>query len=195
MTEIRARDLIAELDEASLSRFHLRAVLASGMGFFTDAYDLFVIGVASALITKDWNLSSGHLALLNSTMLFAAFVGAFVFGRFADVIGRKHVYWLVAAITIVGALGSALAPSFWVLIAFRFVLGFGVGGDYPVSAVMVSEYANRKDRGKLVGMVFGTQALGLIVGPLIALALLGAGLSDDTVGASCSAWAPSRPRR
>src|SRR6478672_4039033 len=44
---------------------------------------------------------------------------------------------------------------------------------------MVSEYANRKDRGKLVGMVFGTQALGLIVGPLIALALLGSGVSDD----------------
>jgi len=102
-----------------------------------------------------------------------------VFGRFADVIGRKRVYWIVAAIMIAGALGSALSQSFWVLIAFRFVLGFGVGGDYPVSAVMVSEYANRKDRGKLVGMVFGTQALGLIVGPLIALALLGSGASDD----------------
>ena len=59
MTKVRAKDLIAALDEASLSRFHLRAVLASGMGFFTDAYDLFVIGIASALITKDWNLSSG----------------------------------------------------------------------------------------------------------------------------------------
>ena len=166
--------------EASLSRFHMRAVLASGMGFFTDAYDLFVIGVASALITNDWSLSSGRLALLNSTMLFAAFIGAFVFGRFADVIGRKRVYWIVAAIMIAGALGAALSPSYWVLIAFRFLLGFGVGGDYPVSAVMVSEYANRKDRGKLVGMVFGTQALGLIVGPLIALALLGAGASGDT---------------
>src|SRR6266446_1208650 len=149
------------------------------MGFFTDAYDLFVIGIASTLITNDWNLSSGKLALLNSTMLAAAFLGAFVFGRFADLAGRKRVYWMVAAIMIVGALGSALSPSYWVLIAFRFLLGFGVGGDYPVSAVLMSEYANRKDRGKLVGMVFGTQALGLIVGPLIALALLGAGTSDD----------------
>jgi PHS family inorganic phosphate transporter-like MFS transporter len=179
VAEMRSRDLIAALDEASLSRFHLRAVVASGMGFFTDAYDLFVIGVASALITKDWDLSSGKLALLNSTMLAAACLGAFVFGRFADVIGRKHVYWMVAAIMIAGALGSALSQSYWVLIGFRFLLGFGVGGDYPVSAVMVSEYANRKDRGKLVGMVFGTQALGLIVGPLIALALLGSGASDD----------------
>ena len=112
-------------------------------------------------------------------MLAAAFLGAFVFGRFADLVGRKRVYWMVAAIMVAGAVGSALSPSFWVLIAFRFLLGFGVGGDYPVSAVLMSEYANRKDRGKLVGMVFATQALGLIVGPLIALALLGAGTSND----------------
>jgi PHS family inorganic phosphate transporter-like MFS transporter len=179
--DVQPADLVAALDEASLSRSHMRAVLASGMGFFTDAYDLFVIGIASSLITKDWHLSSAHLAILNSTMLAAAFAGALVFGRYADLVGRKRVYWLVAAIMIAGALGSALAGSFWVLIGFRFVLGFGVGGDYPVSAVMVSEYANRKDRGKLVGMVFGTQALGLIVGPLIALALLGSGVSDDMV--------------
>src|SRR5437764_2826193 len=179
MAEMRSGDLITALDEVSLSRFHLRAVLVSGMGFFTDAYDLFVIGIASTLITKDWNLSSGHLALLNSTMLFAAFLGAMVLGRFADLGGRKRIYWVVAVIMVIGALGSALSPSYWVLIAFRFLLGFGVGGDYPVSAVLMSEYANRKDRGKLVGMVFGTQALGLIVGPLVALALLGAGASDN----------------
>jgi PHS family inorganic phosphate transporter-like MFS transporter len=179
VTEIQPRELITALDEASLSRSHLRTVLASGMGFFTDAYDLFVIGIASTLITKDWHLSPGKLAVLNSTMLAGAFLGALVFGRYADVVGRKRVYWLVAAIMIVGALGAALSGSFWVLIGFRFLLGLGVGGDYPVSAVMVSEYANRKDRGKLVGMVFGTQAIGLIVGPLIALALLGSGASDD----------------
>src|SRR5436305_9969021 len=177
---MRSKDLLAALDEVSLSRFHLRAVLVSGMGFFTDAYDLFIIGIASTLIAAQWNLSTRQLALLNSTMLGAAFLGACVFGRFADLAGRKRVYWLVAVIMVIGALGSALSPSYWMLIAFRFLLGFGVGGDYPVSAVLMSEYANRKDRGKLVGMVFGTQALGLIVGPLIALALLGAGTSNDT---------------
>jgi PHS family inorganic phosphate transporter-like MFS transporter len=180
MTEMRSEDLITALDEASIGRTHLRAVVASGIGFFTDAYDLFVIGIASALITKDWHLNAGQLSLLNSVMLGAAFVGALVFGRYADVVGRKRVYWLVAAIMIAGALGSALSGSYWVLLGFRFLLGFGVGGDYPVSAVMVSEYANRKDRGKLVGMVFGTQALGLIIGPLVALALLGSGVSGDT---------------
>jgi MFS transporter, PHS family, inorganic phosphate transporter len=171
----------ADLDEAPLGRSHARAVIASGVGFFTDAYDLFVIGIASTLVASQWSLSPDRLSILNSTMLAAAFLGATIFGRFADKVGRKRIYWLVAAIMIAGALGSAFATSFWVLIAFRFVLGFGVGGDYPVSAVMVSEYANRKDRGKLVGMVFGTQALGLIIGPLIALALLGSGAADGTV--------------
>jgi MFS transporter, PHS family, inorganic phosphate transporter len=167
------------LDEAPVSRFHLRAALVSGMGFFTDAYDLFVIGIAAILIKQQWQLSSGRLALLNAVMLGAACLGALVFGRVADLAGRKRVYWLVAVIMVAGALGSALSPSYWVLIAFRFVLGFGVGGDYPVSAVLMSEYANRKDRGRLVGLVFSTQALGLIVGPLVALALLGAGVGND----------------
>jgi MFS transporter, PHS family, inorganic phosphate transporter len=175
VSETRTTDLMDTLDEAALSRFHLRAVLVSGMGFFTDAYDLFVIGIVSTLLKHEWHLSSGRLALLNAVMLGAAFGGAIVFGRIADLVGRKRVYWLVAALMVIAAIGSALSPSFWVLIGFRFLLGFGVGGDYPVSAVLMTEYANRKDRGKLVGLVFSAQALGLIVGPLIALALLGGG--------------------
>jgi MFS family permease len=179
VSETRARDLITALDEAELSRFHLRAVVVSGMGFFTDAYDLFVIGIASTLIKQEWHLGSGRLAALNSMTLAGAFLGAFVFGRIADVAGRKRVYWMVAAIMIVGAVGSALAPSYWILIVFRLVLGLGIGGDYPVSAVLMSEYANRKDRGRLVSMVFSTQALGLIVGPLVAITLLGAGAGTE----------------
>jgi MFS transporter, PHS family, inorganic phosphate transporter len=148
------------------------------MGFFTDAYDLFVIGIVATLLKHQWHLGSGQLALLNAVMLGAAFLGATVFGRVADLVGRKRVYWLVAAIMVIAAIGSALAPTLAVLIAFRFLLGFGVGGDYPVSAVLMTEYANRKDRGKLVGLVFSAQALGLVVGPLIALALLGGGVSQ-----------------
>jgi MFS family permease len=179
VAETRSRDLITALDEASLSRFHLRAVLVSGMGFFTDAYDLFVIGIASTLIKQEWHLGSTKLALLNSMTLAGAFLGAFIFGRIADKSGRKRVYWMVAVIMIVGAIGSAVAPSYGALIAARLVLGLGIGGDYPVSAVLMSEYANRKDRGKLVGMVFSTQAIGLIVGPLVALSLLGSGVGTD----------------
>jgi PHS family inorganic phosphate transporter-like MFS transporter len=58
------------------------------------------------------------------------------------------------------------------------VLGLGIGGDYPVSAVFMSEYSNRQDRGRMVGLVFSMQALGLIVGPLVALLLLSSGIGD-----------------
>jgi MFS transporter, PHS family, inorganic phosphate transporter len=167
------------LDEAPTSRFHHRAVLISGMGFFTDAYDLFVIATVATLVKTQWHLSTTQTSWVTGSAILAAFFGALVFGRIADLLGRKIVYTTVAVIMIVGALASALATGFVFLVIARFVLGLGIGGDYPVSAVLMSEYSNRKDRGRLVGLVFSMQALGLIVGPLVALVLLSSGISGN----------------
>jgi len=175
LSETANTGLPGHLDDAVPTRLRRRALLVSGIGFFTDAYDLFVIGIVSTLLKGEWHLDTGQLAMLNAVMLGAAFFGAIVFGRLADVIGRTRVYWISAAVMVFAAIGSALSPSLAVLTAFRFLLGFGVGGDYPVSAVLMSEYAGRKDRGRQVGLVFSAQAVGLIVGPLLALALLGSG--------------------
>jgi len=166
------------LNDAPTSKFHRRTVLISGVGFFTDAYDLFVIGTAAALVTLQWHLSTIQTSWVTGAAILGAFVGAFAFGRIADVIGRKKVYVTVAVIMIFGAIGSACAPDFIWLVVARLVLGLGIGGDYPVSAVLMSEYSNRKDRGRLVGLVFSMQALGLIIGPLVALVLLSSGLSE-----------------
>jgi PHS family inorganic phosphate transporter-like MFS transporter len=167
------------LNEAPTSRFHRRTVIISGVGFFTDAYDLFVIGTAAALVATQWHLSTTQTSWVTGAAILGAFVGAFTFGRIADVIGRKKVYVTVAVIMIFGAVASALAPSFIFLVIARLVLGLGIGGDYPVSAVFMSEYSNRHDRGRLVGLVFSMQALGLIVGPLVALILLSSGIGDS----------------
>jgi MFS transporter, PHS family, inorganic phosphate transporter len=166
------------LDEAPLSRFHRRAVLISGMGFFTDAYDLFVIGTVAAILKLQWNLSTTQTSWVTGSAILGAFVGAFVFGRVADILGRKNVYISVAVIMVIGALASAFAPNLIFLIVARFVLGLGIGGDYPVSAVMMSEFSNRRDRGRLVGLVFSMQAVGLIVGPLVGLVLLTSGMGS-----------------
>ena len=166
------------LNEAPRSKFHRRVVLISGMGFFTDAYDLFVIGTVAAIVTTQWHLSTTEASWVTGAALLGAVAGAFVFGRIADVLGRKSVYALVAGIMIVGALASAFSPNFVCLVMARLVLGLGIGGDYPVSAVLMSEYSNRRDRGRLVGMVFSMQALGLIVGPLVGLALLSSGVTQ-----------------
>ena len=169
-------DLAVNPMDAALLSVRRRALLVSGIGFFTDAYDLFVIGIVSTLLKGQWHLSSGELALLNAVMLGAAFLGALAFGRLADLIGRTRVYWMSAAMMVLAAVGSALSPSLAVLVAFRFLLGFGVGGDYPVSAVLMSEYAHHSNRGRMIGLVFCAQAVGLVVGPLVALALLGGGV-------------------
>ncbi len=167
------------LNEAPSSKFHRRTVIISGVGFFTDAYDLFVIGTAAALVAVQWHLSTLQTSWVTGAAILGAFIGAFTFGRIADVIGRKRVYVTVAVIMILGAVASAVAPGFLWLVAARLVLGLGIGGDYPVSAVLMSEYSNRKDRGRMVGLVFSMQALGLIVGPLVALVLLSSGIGGN----------------
>ncbi|HEV3266015.1 MAG TPA: MFS transporter [Acidimicrobiales bacterium] len=164
------------LNEAPRSKFHRRTVLVSGVGFFTDSYDLFVISTVSTIVAVQWHLSTIETSWVTGSAILGAFFGAIIFGRIADVLGRKWVYTGVAVIMMVGALFSSIAPSFIWLVIARFVLGLGIGGDYPVSAVLMSEYSNRRDRGRLVGMVFSMQALGLIVGPLVGLVLLSSGI-------------------
>jgi len=71
------------LDSAPLSVFHRRAVLVSGVGFFTDAYDLFVISTVAALAGAQWHLDTTETSWLAGSAILGAFVGALVFGRLA----------------------------------------------------------------------------------------------------------------
>ncbi len=100
------------LNEAPQSKFHRRTVIISGVGFFTDAYDLFVIGTVATLVATQWNLSTLQTSWVTGAAILGAFIGAFAFGRLADVLGRKKVYVTVAVIMILGAVGSAFAPAF-----------------------------------------------------------------------------------
>ena len=175
------RSLLEALDEAPVSFFHMRAAVTAGMGFFTDAYDLFIIGMALVYLKPEWHLTAGQIGILGSGSLLAAFLGALTLGRLADLIGRKTIYGLEAALMAIGALACAFAPDFTWLLVFRFILGFGIGGDYPMSAVLMSEYSNAKQRGSLVSLVFGMQGLGLVFGPVVALTLEAAGISHDII--------------
>jgi MFS transporter, PHS family, inorganic phosphate transporter len=168
------------LDESGVSRFQWKIMFVSGMGFFTDAYDLFVIGIVVALLTTQWHLSTGQVSWLNSATLLASAVGAIIFGRIADILGRKRIYGYEVLILAIGAIASAFAPNYAFLLVCRVVLGIGIGGDYPVSATIMSEYSGKQSRGRMVGLVFAMQGAGLIIGPLIASALLASHTSSDT---------------
>jgi MFS transporter, PHS family, inorganic phosphate transporter len=118
---------------------------------------------------------------LNSATLLASAVGAIVFGRVADMLGRKKIYGYEVLILAAGAIASAFAPNYVFLLVCRIILGIGIGGDYPVSATIMSEYSGKQSRGRMVGLVFAMQGAGLIVGPLLASILLASGLSDNIV--------------
>lgn len=167
------------LNRAPLSPFHLRIVAVVGIGFFTDAYDLFIITPVLAALKQPWHLDAAATQLPGSIALLTSFAGAIVFGWMADRVGRRAIYGWQALAMALFALASAFSPNMLMLLIFRGLLGFVIGGNYPVTAVLVSEYANSKDRGRLVGMVFSMQALGLVAGPLIAIVLLGLKLPQD----------------
>ncbi|MDA8195713.1 MAG: MFS transporter [Actinomycetota bacterium] len=169
--------ITSALNDSPIRRFHLRTAAITSVGFFTDAYDLFVIGTALALLKGPWHLSASNIAKASAISLLGTAIGALVLGYLSDRYGRKKLYGLESLIMVIGALASFLANGIEPLLIARFILGIGIGGDYPVSAVLMAEYANTKNRGRLVSGVFSAQALGLIVGPSIALLLLTTHLS------------------
>jgi MFS transporter, PHS family, inorganic phosphate transporter len=151
------------------------------MGFLTDAYDLFVISLVIPILVAlapGGALGPTELALLGSTALMGAAVGQLLFGWLGDRLGRRKVYGVTLSLMAVAAVGSALSvpvgglSTVWVLILWRFFLGVGVGGDYPLSATIMSEYSNVQSRGRLVATVFAMQGFGLLAGAGASLAVV-----------------------
>ncbi|MCL4345025.1 MAG: MFS transporter [Candidatus Thermoplasmatota archaeon] len=171
------KGVLASFDSVRDSTFHRKTLIISGMGFFTDAYDIFIIGVVTSLLPLGgWTgITNLDISILDSSSLLAAAIGAIVFGRVIDRIGRGRVYGLEMFLLILGAIGSAIQTpvgSLYALTAWRFILGIGIGGDYASSSVIMTEYSNTKSRGKWVGMVFSMQSIGFLAGPGITLAML-----------------------
>ncbi len=170
MEKSKANELLGMMDQAQSGRFHLKTIFVSGMGFFTDAYDLFILGTALPIIEAVYHVTdSTTVGLIGAAALFGAFVGAILFGQIADRIGRKAVYGIELLIMIIFAVVSAFSINVPMLIVSRFLLGIGVGGDYPISSTLMSEYANVKNRGRMVSMVFAMQGFGLLFGALVGL--------------------------
>jgi MFS transporter, PHS family, inorganic phosphate transporter len=133
------------------------------MGFFTDAYDLFIIGVVISILKDEWHPFPWAVGLVTSTALLAAAFGAVIFGRVADMLGRQRIYGYEVLVLAAGPIASAFSPDIWWLIGVRIILGVGIGGDYPVSAALMSEFSGKKSRPMMVSLVFAMQAAGLVL--------------------------------
>lgn len=134
--------------------------------------------------------------IVKGTALVGTLCGQVIFGLLGDRLGRKAPYGWTLMIMIVTTIGCAAGT--WgsktvfigVFAMWRFLLGIGIGGDYPLSAVITSEYTPRHLRGAMMAAVFAMQGIGFLTASLVAVATV-AGfqgqISKCTPGKSCDA--------
>jgi MFS family permease len=164
----------AVLDEQKFGRFHWLATLTTGLGVFCDGYDLSSIALVLPLVLASFghkSLTGLESASLASSALIGATVGALVFGVLGQK-GRMRFYGYDVLILAFAAIAQAVAPDLVWLIGIRFVLGFGVGADYVLSPMIMAEHSNRADRGRALGLGFGTMwPIGALAAALFKLTL------------------------
>ena len=182
--------------------------VVSGVGFMSDAYDLFIINIVKSVLFKVYPLAASAAdnksaqtavaAAVTTAALVGAIFGQLLFGAFADRIGRRAIFVCTISLVIVGALGSATCSAppgtgsqedqfaqnysvYWQLVFWRSVLGFGVGGEYPLSATVTSEAHALRARGRSIALVFAQQGAGNLLASLVMVCALKAGLELDVV--------------
>lgn len=98
--------------------------------------------------------------------------GAMFWPVYADTRGRRSAFILSLACIFVVGLASAFAPSFYVLLFFRALVGFGIGGSIPVTTLLLSEMIPTSYRATVQCRASGLYwAAGLISASLLGLAL------------------------
>ncbi|KAI0787972.1 inorganic phosphate transporter [Fomes fomentarius] len=189
------RALLTEIDNAKFSRFHVKVAFVSGAGFFTDAYDIFAINIVSVILgylygsvdAPSNDTLSQYRALSTAQELgikiatpVGVLLGQLLFGWLGDVLGRKRIYGMELMIILVATFAQALcAPAtaiqvVGVLIFWRFVMGIGIGGDYPISAVISSEFSSIHIRGRVLAAVFANQGWGQLSATLFSFIIIAA---------------------
>jgi PHS family inorganic phosphate transporter-like MFS transporter len=158
----RRRLALAEIDKAPFGWYHVRAILVAGTGFFTDSYDIFCVSLLTIMLgivykqdNKGVLLTTQDTAIKLSTSA-GTVIGQVGFGALADIVGRKKMYGLELILIIVATLAQSLVgggPGISVvglIIFWRVLMGIGIGGDYPLSSIITSEFATTKWRGAMM---------------------------------------------
>lgn len=169
------------LDSDELRPFHRKVTLLSAAGMFLDGYDLAVIAVALPVLQKQWNISPTWEGLLAASAVVGMLIGALVFGRLTDRLGRKKMYLIDLLCFFVFAALTAVSQDLWQLLIFRFLLGAGLGADYSISSTLLAEFAPTHRRGTLMCRLGATWFVGSAAAYL-------AGLAFSPLGDSSWRW-------
>ncbi|KAG7086871.1 hypothetical protein E1B28_002792 [Marasmius oreades] len=166
----------------TLAEVELLAIV--GVGFFLDAYDLFIINPVSTML--QYRLYGGNLlpprleGLMKASANIGTVIGQLLFGYLADSLGRKAVYGKELMVIIIATILCLTTPTGQIspdscliyLSIFRILVGVGVGGDYPLAASIISDRANLRKRGTLLAYIISNQGWGSFVGSLATIIVL-----------------------
>ncbi|KAG6853429.1 hypothetical protein C0991_004429 [Blastosporella zonata] len=189
-TQARGRSDLAEYEHSEgrpafvLTTSEVKLLGIAGVGFFIDAYDLFIINPVATML--QYRLYGGGAMPANLQGLMKAganigsVIGQFAFGYAADALGRKAVYGkelmliiLATILTMTTPTGSLSPDNCLIYLSmFRILLGIGVGGDYPMSASITSDRANLRKRGTMLAYIFSNQGWGSLMGSIMTIIVL-----------------------
>ena len=148
---------------AKASSLVIRSAIVAAVGGLIFGFDTAVISGANAALKKQFNLDDGGLGATVAIATVGTIIGALIGGRSADRFGRRKLLFFIGILYVLGALGTALAPSHLVLMIFRFVGGIGVGLSSVCAPIYTAEIAPARVRGRLVGLVQFNIVLGILV--------------------------------
>lgn len=154
---------------AGVGAFQKRLFVIFGLVWAADAMQVLAIGFSAPSIAASFGITVPQ-ALQTGTLFFLGMlIGAFVFGRLADRIGRRPVLFIAIILDAVCGVASAFAPDLqWLLVA-RFLTGLGVGGTLPVDYAMMAEFLPSDRRGRWLVLLEGFWAIGTVALALLAL--------------------------
>ncbi|OJA21437.1 hypothetical protein AZE42_08128 [Rhizopogon vesiculosus] len=189
--ETRQKSALEEFEQSGegrppfiLTYTEVKLLGIAGVGFFLDAYDLFIINPVSTMLQYrlygNGTMPANLQGLLKAAANIGSVIGQFLFGYCADAFGRKAIYGkelmliIIATILCISTPTDTLSPTGCLiyLTIFRILLGVGVGGDYPMSASVTSDRSAIHKRGTMLAYIFANQGWGSFVGSLVVVVVL-----------------------
>ena len=144
----------------SLSRSGRRAFIGSFLGYGLDSYDFWVLPLSLAAIAAAFSLTTPEAGLLATTTLVSSAFGGVLAGILCDRIGRVRTLMVTVVVYAVFTALCGLAPNYETLLGFRAAQGIGFGGEWAAGAVLMSEYASPRHRGRTVALIQRSWAVG-----------------------------------
>jgi len=155
-----------QIDQRPLTG-HQRSLIALVVtGNISEFFDIFLIGFVVSLLTKPWNLTGFEAGVILACSGLGTVIGAIMWGRIADIIGRRTAFFWCVLLFVVFTGVSVFTPDrAWVMLALlRVLVGIGVGGLNITSIPYVQEFVPAKQRGLLAGLASVFIPIGLLLG-------------------------------